>query len=197
MNWIVPKSRRGRIAAGGFLLMVLMGLSLWNLPLASQWREDGRGEGLLLQAPPNTAAWERSPDEVPGAPFMRGLDKRVQRLFVQDASDPPVATFAQTVMGFDSPTWAWLVFRDGSPDKRYARYGNVERIEGIGVPGTDEQRYFCLRVDEGHPCDRWYGWLRYGQYLIEAEVIDRMPEADSLRMLKDSVAGIGAVARLI
>ncbi|MFE6870760.1 hypothetical protein ACFVFS_29915 [Kitasatospora sp. NPDC057692] len=194
MKQIVPKSRWGKISAGGILVVLLAGLSLWNLPLAAQWRDGGRGEGLLLEAPPKAESWERSPDKDPGAPFMRGLDKRVKRLFVQDTSDPLVANFAQTVMEFDSPTWAWLVFRDGSPDKRYARYGNVERIEGIGVPGVDEQRYFCLRVDEGQPCDRRYGWLRYGQYLIEVEVVGRMSEEDSLRMLKDSVAGIGAAA---
>ncbi|KJY38808.1 hypothetical protein [Streptomyces sp. NRRL S-495] len=140
MKLTAPKSRRGRIAAIGSLLIVLLGLSIWNLPLAAQWRAIDVGESLLLQSPPMAATWERKADEDPGAPYMRGLDRRVERLFVQDSADPLAGTFIQTVMEFDSPTWAWLVFRDGSPDKRYARYGEVERIDADGGSGAEEQR---------------------------------------------------------
>ncbi|WP_149030474.1 hypothetical protein [Kitasatospora sp. MBT66] len=189
MKSTVPQSRRGRIAAIGSLLIVLLGLSIWNLPLATQWRASDVGESLLLQSPPMAATWERKPDEDPGAPYMRGLDRRVERMFVQDSADPLTGTFIQTVMEFDSPTWAWLVFRAGSPDRRYARYGEVERLDGSGVAGADEQHFFCAHFGGGE-CNRWYAWLRFGQYLIEVQVTSRMLAATSSEMLKTTVATI-------
>ncbi|WP_406114516.1 hypothetical protein [Kitasatospora purpeofusca] len=190
------RSRRGRIAAIGSLLIVLLGLSIWNIPLAAQWRASDVGESLLLQSPPMAATWERKPDEDPGVPYMRGLDRRVERLFVQDTSDPLAGTFIQTVMEFDSPTWAWLVFRNGSPDKRYARYGEVERIDADGVSGAEEQRTFCAHFGGGD-CNRWYAWLRFGQYLVEVEVIATMPAETSTGMLKAAIAEIAEAARRI
>ncbi|MFD4910608.1 hypothetical protein [Kitasatospora purpeofusca] len=194
MKLTVPKSRRSRIAAVGSLLIVLLGLSIWNLPLVTQWRASDVGESLLLQSPPMAATWERKPDEDPGAPYMPGLDRRVERLFVQEGADPLVGTFIQTVMEFDSPTWAWLVFRDGSPDKRYARYGEVERIDGVSAAGADEQRFFCAHFGGGE-CNRWYAWLRFGQYLIEVQVIGRMSAETASEMLSSAVTEIGAAAR--
>ncbi|MGY0460552.1 hypothetical protein ACW14Y_09830 [Kitasatospora sp. cg17-2] len=196
MQLTVPKSRRSRVATIGALLIVLLGLSIWNLPLATQWRASDLGESLLLRSPPMGETWERKPDEDPGAPYMRGLDRRVERLFVQDPSDPLAGTFIQTVMEFDSPTWAWLVFRDGSPDKRYARYGEVERIDGASVAGADEQRFFCAHFGGGE-CNRWYAWLRFGQYLIEVQVIGGMSEETASEMLSSAVTEISGAARRI
>ncbi|KOV36981.1 hypothetical protein ADK60_05400 [Streptomyces sp. XY431] len=142
------------------------------------------------------ATWERKADEDPGAPYMRGLDRRVERLFVQDSADPLAGTFIQTVMEFDSPTWAWLVFRDGSPDKRYARYGEVERIDADGGSGAEEQRTFCAHFGGGE-YNRWYAWLRFGQYLVEVEVIATMPAETSTGMLKAAIAEIAEAARRI
>ncbi|MFD9065299.1 hypothetical protein ACFVZ3_27705 [Kitasatospora purpeofusca] len=105
-------------------------------------------------------------------------------------------TFIQTVMEFDSPTWAWLVFRDGSPDKRYARYGEVERIDGAGAAGADEQRFFCAHFGGGE-CNRWYAWLRLGQYLIEVQVIGGMSEETASEMLSSAVTEISGAARRI
>ncbi|MFJ4797294.1 hypothetical protein [Kitasatospora purpeofusca] len=99
-------------------------------------------------------------------------------------------------MEFDSPTWAWLVFRDGSPDKRYARYGEVERIDGAGIAGADEQRFFCAHFGGGE-CNRWYAWLRFGQYLIEGQVVGRMSEETASEMLSSAVTEISVAARRI
>ncbi|MFJ8432183.1 hypothetical protein ACIQ9P_12905 [Kitasatospora sp. NPDC094019] len=99
-------------------------------------------------------------------------------------------------MEFDSPTWAWLVFRAGSPDKRYARYGEVERIDGASVAGAEEQRTFCAHFGGGE-CDRWYAWLRFGQYLIEVKVIGGPSAEASTGMLKAAVAEIAEAARRI
>ncbi|MER7752764.1 hypothetical protein [Kitasatospora sp. NPDC097643] len=186
MKRFMPKSRLGRALAVGLGMIILIGVSLWNLPLATQWQPRGRGAELLLQAPPTAVPWERKPDKDPGAPYMRGLKSRVERLFQQDNSDPLTGTFIQTVMEFDSPTWAWLAFRDGSPEKRYAQYGEIGQIRSDANPEADDQRYFCLRSDDGGG-DRRYSWLRYGQYLVEIEIAGRISAETSSRMLEQSV----------
>ncbi|WP_395292402.1 hypothetical protein ACF9IK_01425 [Kitasatospora hibisci] len=56
---------------------------------------------------------------------------------------------------------------------------------------ADEQKYFCLRSDDGG-CDRRYAWLRYGQYLVEIEIIGRISAEASSDMLRQSLVGVDA-----
>ncbi|MFB8235051.1 hypothetical protein ACFC58_00650 [Kitasatospora purpeofusca] len=105
----------------------------------------------------------------------------MERLFVQDSADPLAGTFIQT----------------GSPDKRYARYGEIERLDGAGVAGADEQHFFCAHFGGGE-CNRWYAWLlRFGQYLIEVQVVGRMSPETASETLKAAAANIGEAVHRI
>ncbi|WP_395298434.1 polymorphic toxin type 44 domain-containing protein [Kitasatospora hibisci] len=73
---LLPKTRLGRSVLFGVGTILLIGVLLWNLPLAGQWREASRGTELLLQAPPKAESWQRKPDKDPGALHARPQQSR-------------------------------------------------------------------------------------------------------------------------
>ncbi|MEU1285658.1 hypothetical protein [Kitasatospora sp. NPDC005856] len=170
----------------GTLGPVLAAVLLWNVPLAGQWRGEPELTRLLPQSPPGPGAWESYPVGVylPES----GLDEQEGRNFVLHGSDFLRRGFSQSINRFDSPTWAWLHFhrRIADDDKPWT----TVPVEVAGSSKADEQSYTCLIRDKTFKeegCERWFGELRYGQYVAKIAVIGREQEPQALELLQQAV----------
>ncbi|MFJ9444809.1 hypothetical protein ACIRRH_23465 [Kitasatospora sp. NPDC101235] len=157
---------------------------LWNVPLAGQWRGEPALTQLLLQSPPGPDLWE----SYPGGAYLSepGLDEEEYRNFVLHGSDILRHGFSQGVKRFDSPTWAWLYFhrRVADDDKPWT----FQPVELPGSSKADEQFYSCLVYsDSVNGCERWYGRLRYGQYVADIAVIGQEQAPHALELLQQAV----------
>ncbi|MFD4658286.1 hypothetical protein ACFWP2_21960 [Kitasatospora sp. NPDC058444] len=183
MRWI-PATRLGRFLAVGVLGPPLAAVLLWNVPLAGQWRGEPELTRLLPQSPPGPGPWE----SYPGGVYLpeSGLDEQEYRNFVLHGSDFLRHGFSQSVKRFDSPTWAWLYFhrRIADDDKPWTK----PPVEVDGSSKADEQSYTCLIYsDSVDGCERWFGELRYGQYVVDIAVIGRENEPHALELLQQAV----------
>ncbi|MGW6915854.1 hypothetical protein ACWGB8_18865 [Kitasatospora sp. NPDC054939] len=189
-----PRSRLrlGRLLVGAGVLVLIAGVLAWNLPFAGQWRGDSPPRRLLLEAPPPPGPWARVMERDPGDPGVRGLEARLERAFQRAGGDLGTDGFFQTVIRLESPTWAWIAYRLNSPGRRHNRDGVRPTALAVeGSPEADEQSYLCFTSGpDGEGCVRWFGWLRYGQYLVEIRFNGRLPEAQAREVLRLTVAEI-------
>lgn len=99
---------------------------------------------------------------------MRGLEERRARLWFND-DDRVGGSIAS--YRFESPTWAWLNYRDGSPDDQHAEFFiEIRRIDLDVDTDADEARFYCGTFRDPDVCSDWWAWLRYGQYIVDVEL---------------------------
>ncbi|MFD9410106.1 hypothetical protein ACFWBN_24265 [Streptomyces sp. NPDC059989] len=189
-RWI-PGTRRGRVLTVGPAGLVLAAVLLWNVPLAGQWRGEPPLTQLLPQSPPGPGPWDSTSE---GMYFSEpGLDEDEQKFrgFALHGSDILRHGFSQSVKRFDSPTWAWLaVRRSPAQDKPWS----FPPVEPAGSRKADDQSYTCLVYsDSVDGCERWYGHIRYGQYVVDIAVNGREQAPQALALLQEAVLATDAL----
>lgn len=186
IRWI-PATRRGRFLAAGTVGPVLAAVLLWNVPLAGQWRGEPALPQLLPQSPPGPGPWESYPRGMDLSES--GLNAQDSRNFVLHGSDFLRHGFSQRIRRFDSPTWAWLYTHRrhrSESDKPWTH----QSVRLTGSSKADDQSYTCLIRDKTFKeegCERWYGELRYGQYVVDIAVIGREQAPHALERLQQAV----------
>ncbi|MER5757740.1 hypothetical protein [Streptomyces sp. NPDC002082] len=190
-RWI-PATRLGRVLTAGTAGLVLAAVLLWNAPLAGQWRGEPPLAQLLLQSPPGPGPWDTAPTSETLYFSEPGLEEHAQtyRRFDLHGSANLHHGLSQSVKRFDSPTWAWLaVRRSPAQDKPWS----FPPVELAGSRKADDQYYTCLIYsDSVNGCERWYGELRYGQYVVNIAVI--LGEQDqALNLLQKAVLATDAL----
>ncbi len=189
-HWIA--TRPGRVLSAGTAGLVLAAVLLWNVPLAGQWRGEPPLTQLLPQSPPGPGPWESAPTREDLYFSEPGLDEDEQKYRRFELHGRAILRhgFSQSVKRFDSPTWAWLaVRRSPAQDKPWS----FPPVELAGSRKADDQSYTCLLYsDSVYGCERWYGQLRYGQYVVDIAVSGG-EQAQALDLLQEAVLATDAL----